>query len=392
MNTNDHDFIIKTVVEFYSEEEINSAQHLLFETCEETNLRMKTYRKDAAKLYCRDIMNKFNEAGVHCPTFVAVNIAKLPVVTADAFNLARISKDIMSILSIEKNEANSLATLDCLQSDVTSVLDKCSKIDVIANELERLKFAIDRRNGRRVIESDSSTPESNSLHSTIDDSTNDDTDDDDDDAAAAAAAAADDDDDAAAVDDDDVFSDASISGNAIIDEHTDLDVQETTHSTNASRAPPILRLRDGPCADAWMTEGGFSLVGSSTQRKKIQVSSQTFVNTSRKNTDMLRGALKTIVPHYHGNDRRHGGYSRENKMCDIFISRLVPETTARDVNNFLMPRLNRNVKIEQMRTKYDNYSSFKLCVPMYLKNKVLDKNFWENNNIYVRNFVQQLRN
>ena len=79
-------------------------------------------------------------------------------------------------------------------------------------------------------------------------------------------------------------------------------------------------------------------------------------------------------------------------MCDIFISRLVPETTARDVNNFLMPRLNRNVKIEQMRTKYDNYSSFKLCVPMYLKNKVLGKNFWENNNIYVRNFVQQLRN
>ena len=55
MNTNDHDFIIKTVVEFYSEEEINSAQHLLFETCEETNLQMKTYRKDAAKLYCRDI-------------------------------------------------------------------------------------------------------------------------------------------------------------------------------------------------------------------------------------------------------------------------------------------------------------------------------------------------
>ena len=139
-----------------------------------------------AQLYLR------NEAVVHCPTFVAVNIAKLPVVTADAFNLARMSKDIMSILSIEKNEANSLATLDCLQSHVTSVLDKYSKIDVIANELERLKSAIDRRNGRRVIESDSSTPESNSPHSTIDDSTNDDTDDDD---------------DAEADDDDDVFSD-----------------------------------------------------------------------------------------------------------------------------------------------------------------------------------------
>ena len=58
-------------------------------------------------------------------------------------------------------------------------------------------------------------------------------------------------------------------------------------------------------------------------------------------------------------------------------------------NNFLLPRLNRTVKIEQMRTKYDEYSSFKLCVPTYLKNKVLDKNFWGNNDIYVRNFVQK---
>ena len=49
------------------------------------------------------------------------------------------------------------------------------------------------------------------------------------------------------------------------------------------------------------------------------------------------------------------------------------------------------VKIEQMRTKYDEYSSFKLCVPTYLKNKVLDKNFWGNNDIYVRNFVQKTR-
>ena len=61
----------------------------------------------------------------------------------------------------------------------------------------------------------------------------------------------------------------------------------------------------------------------------------------------------------------------------------------RDVNNFLMPRLNRTVNNEQMRTKYDEYSFSKLCVPTYLKNKVLDKNFGGNNDIYVRNFVQK---
>ena len=48
----------------------------------------------------------------------------------------------------------------------------------------------------------------------------------------------------------------------------------------------------------------------------------------------MTDALKTVVPRYHGNDRRHGGYSRtDNKMCEVFVTRLVPETTASDVNN-----------------------------------------------------------
>ena len=153
--------------------------------------------------------------------------------------------------------------------------------------------------------------------------------------------------------------------------------------------PPVLRLNDRlPHHKAWMTEGGFKMVVTSADKKK-RIESRTFVNTSRKNIGTSRDALKTIIPQHHGNDRRHGGYSRRNnKMCEVFISRLVLETTVRDVNNFLMPSLNRTVKIEQMRTKYDEYSSFKLCVPTYLKNKVLDKNFWGNSDIYVRNFVQ----
>ena len=54
-------------------------------------------------------------------------------------------------------------------------------------------------------------------------------------------------------------------------------------------------------------------------------------------------------------------------------------------------RLNRHVKIEQLRTKFDEYSSFKLSVPEHLRTKVLDKHFWESDDIYVRNFVQKTR-
>ena len=66
ISTNDHEFVIKTVVEFYTEEETNVAKKLLFKTCPETALRLKAYRIDAAKLNCRDMINKMNEAGVHC--------------------------------------------------------------------------------------------------------------------------------------------------------------------------------------------------------------------------------------------------------------------------------------------------------------------------------------
>ena len=181
MSTNDHDFIVKTVVEFYSEEEIESAKKLLFESCNETALRQRAYRIDAAKLSCRDIINKMNEVGSQCPIFAAINIAKLPVVTSDAFSFAKLSKDISSVLHIEENVANSFSTLACLQHDFKVVLEKCTKIDVMTVELEKLKSAVDRRNGRRVIESDPSDPESDPPSSTIEETTDNDTDDDRDD-------------------------------------------------------------------------------------------------------------------------------------------------------------------------------------------------------------------
>ena len=89
MSTNDHEFVIKTVVEFYTEEETKGAKKLLFETCPEIALCLKAYRVEAAKLICCDIISKMNEAVVHCPSFVALYIAKLPM--ADAFNIAKLS-------------------------------------------------------------------------------------------------------------------------------------------------------------------------------------------------------------------------------------------------------------------------------------------------------------
>ena len=40
MNNSKHDFIVKTVVDFYSEDDIHEAKVLLFEECIETNMRL----------------------------------------------------------------------------------------------------------------------------------------------------------------------------------------------------------------------------------------------------------------------------------------------------------------------------------------------------------------
>ena len=55
---------------------------------------------------------------------------------------------------------NSLATLACLQNDFKAVLEKCSKIDNIVEDLNNLKSAVEKRNPRRIIVSDSSASES----------------------------------------------------------------------------------------------------------------------------------------------------------------------------------------------------------------------------------------
>ena len=84
---------------------------LLFDSCEETALRLITYRVNAPKLNWRDIISKMIEVGSICPIFVTVNIAKLPIVTADAFSIAKITKDFSSILNIEQNVMTSHTTL-----------------------------------------------------------------------------------------------------------------------------------------------------------------------------------------------------------------------------------------------------------------------------------------
>ena len=80
----------------------------------------------------------------------------------DAFHLAKLSKNVASVLNIERNIGTPSATLADQLHNLTSVLKKCTKVDAITDELEKLKLADDTRNAKRVNESATSASEFNS--------------------------------------------------------------------------------------------------------------------------------------------------------------------------------------------------------------------------------------
>ena len=154
MITVDHDFLKKTVCEFYSAKEINDAKKMLFECCKMTTSRL-LYKTDAAKLDCRDMINKLNEVGLDCPTFFPKSVDKLHFATTDAFNLAKMSKDTADVLKIESNVIASFYALSCLQKDFKYVMNKCASIDTLSAKFDSLQTSVDKRQARQLLYSDS---------------------------------------------------------------------------------------------------------------------------------------------------------------------------------------------------------------------------------------------
>ena len=133
-----------------------------------TAARFRSYNKDAAKMDSRDIVIKLNEVGCNCQTFVDKEIAKLPLTTPDAFDLAKISKDIDDVLRIKENVINSFTTLTCLQNDFQLVLKQSNKIDELSENISSLKLLVEKKQARRVIVSSDSDTDTDTSQSAID--------------------------------------------------------------------------------------------------------------------------------------------------------------------------------------------------------------------------------
>ncbi|ELT96653.1 hypothetical protein CAPTEDRAFT_187388 [Capitella teleta] len=122
-----NDVIIKLCTNFYSPKEIEHAKELLHNACSQS-------RSDLERLHPRkgpkkaqsdmtDILQLVHEMGIDVPCFVAVKLAKLPVLGMENINLAAMVADIVSL-------KKQMAELKCFVQRVDTV----ENTDIAVNE------------------------------------------------------------------------------------------------------------------------------------------------------------------------------------------------------------------------------------------------------------------
>ena len=279
-------------------------------------------------------------------------------------------------MKIESTVVDSFGIMGCLQKDLDTMLEKFKVIDNLVQSVDAMKLAVDKRSARRIIESESSSSDSDSGDETISDSSSiDDVPNSDGPADLSVTDATD-------------GPDVLNSPLRLRDGPADPSVTDVTDGTDVLNSP--LRLRDGPAnRNAWMTEGGFHMVKS---KDRVVVNSNYNVSHPGQDVPKLR-AVRPARRDYnsqHGGGRGSGGGSHYNNgRCDSFVSRLQPSTSARDVIINLKSKFNRNFGVEQLQTKYDHYSSFKVTVPITFKKDLLNKDNWDDNHVFVKSFVKR---
>ena len=66
--------------------------------------------------------------------------------TPDAFNMAKLSRDIAAVMKIEDNVVTFCYALSCLQKDFKYVMDKCASIDIFTKQIDNLQQSMDKCN------------------------------------------------------------------------------------------------------------------------------------------------------------------------------------------------------------------------------------------------------
>ena len=100
------------------------------------------YKAEAAKYDSVGIINKLNEHGANCPTFVVANLNHIPITTADSFDLSNSSEKIEMVES--RRTVSPIVLTHCPVYSQISVLflKIVQKNNLLIDEMAGLKICI----------------------------------------------------------------------------------------------------------------------------------------------------------------------------------------------------------------------------------------------------------
>ena len=143
-----HDLLVKNVCDFYAEKEIDHAKKLLFENCELRYQGSMPLRKRVGPSKSvnnvKDILSKLNEASTKSPIYVAEKLLRIPSLTMEMFDLAKVLNELNQLkISREFAEVPTMIeVMRCLAQDMKSMSEKLSKLDSKENEIELIKSVV----------------------------------------------------------------------------------------------------------------------------------------------------------------------------------------------------------------------------------------------------------
>lgn len=328
MASSPHDLLCKVVNDFYGEDDIETSKYLLFDSCKGSSRLIK--RKGVSKKQnVQDIINRLNESGSEAPIYVAKDLSNLPVTSLESYDLAKMAKELNGL----RKELSSVTKL------LLSTLSNLNEL----NERMNVQAASTNSISVNLVEEVTETWPTNSVDLTLS---------------------------PPAVPNPALDVDAEVAPNAedVPDPAPDVEAAPTgsadTEGTSTTHIPESSPNNSHPPRGSLDTEG-FTTVRGRQRPTFSSVASRPKQNSeTARSTHSIRAA-----PSHHPR--------KKSSDADLFITRLHSDTTTHDVLCHIKSQIGSNrVTVIQLKTKFDSYTSFKVCVPMNKKLVVEDSKNW----------------
>ena len=317
----------------FTEHDIEASKRRLFKLCADdscTRMRKRIGPKRRAQ-NIEDIIRLLQEKGTDIPTFVALDLAKLPPVTFDSI-------DVSSLLnSIRQNEVEINLLKDCVTTHQASsktligvVNDVISRLAEVETRKPPVRDVLDATTCSFVPASTSALPVT-------------------------------------------VLPVAS-SAAAYHDDDASIETAVKNILCDASSLIPAREDRPDPGEQlSWSTVAGRR--NTNAQPKRQQQQQQQQPQQRAQTTTKSKTATKGITGRAKGSGIKSASVKR---FANVFATRLERHVTATDVTNYLNQRLGRGITltVEAVPTKFDSYSSFHITCECSDTAVFMDPSLW----------------